>query len=235
MKNPKPSSSGSTKSFEETQFQVTRLMEVAGGSANAYDEPPVSSNPNEPTVSVEGNPFAEEDKSPPAHGLVVEDEPINVTPASNDEARKDFEAHYAQHTQLQPGWCGTRAPGDYEEDDLLFVPENIDPNTYDFFKPVEDCGELEAIWEAFSDTLACEEGGTAQLETGPATFKKNHVGCWILDDPVKNKRYLQETGNLRGELAEGQNFLWVMSLDEQETDFGYIHDGYVFLVKEEKP
>lgn len=229
MKDPKTSttrSSGSEKSFEETQFQVTRLMEVAGGSANAYDRPPDSLNPDKSTENVEGNPFAEGDESPPDHGLVVEDE----APSEHELVLVDGEPT----TKSGFGGC------------ITFMPEmprpggrpdgSIDDNRYELYAAVEQCGELANVWRALTKTLMSKEGATAKLDTGEATYERGPNNCWILDDPVKNKRYLLESSDLQGLLDRNHDsLLWVMAIDDSDQDFGYIHNGYVFLVKEEKP
>lgn len=224
------------KSFEETQYQIARLMEVAGGSANAYEVPLGAEDTNPPVKSVEDNPFETPDR-----GLVLEnssDEPAGDEPAPEDEEPAPTGQAPTPLEERVLSIEGSSLGGSYTEawEDAPGAPESLDPDRYQYYRPVEGCGELSDIWDALTWTITKGEGATVQLETGSGTFVKNPHGCWVLDDVVKNKRYLLETGSLSGHLATDEDYLlWVMAVDDHDEDFGYIHNGYVFLIKEEKP
>lgn len=189
------------KDFVNANDQVRRLMEVIGGSSNAYDkEEEITSSVLSTSSAIHSNPFASK-----------------VDPLDKEESEQDIKVEELLTM------CGT-GMDEYPPPDPL-------SNDYVYHDIVNNCGELYPLWVAF--TKVRETGQTKEANLDSGTYSIDHLnGSWILLDFVKHRKYLLESGNLSGHLAPDDQFVWVMLLDlDTHKDFGYIHNGFVFLAE----
>lgn len=214
--------------FDDNNAQVRRLLEALGGSADAYEPPREESTPK-PVGEKKPNPFLSAE--PPDHGLVVE-EPEGGSPGKPDilwsgtlpesERNQTGESDY-------PNDCATGLEGlDVGEPHGIPIPLD---ESYVYHGLSVECGELNQVQKGFSFVLDVDKPRSVQLDSGLYPMSKLPEGGWVLVDPVKGKRYVQETGNLGGHRKVGRIFIWVMGLEDLGGDFGYIHQGCVFVKK----
>jgi len=204
-------------SFDDADNQVSRLMEVLGGSADAYEAPQPAPREQQAPDTKKPNPFgdpnegSEDSNSDPLAGIIG-DEP---TPAEEAQVSED------------ESWdCGYMLDSDRPS-----RPAPLD-GTYSYHAIVEDCGELKSIWDAFVEVIVDQQPKQVTLDSGTyEIIQTPPQGLWALVDTFKDRKYLLEAGNLTGHLKPGEKFIWVKSLTEVGRDFGYIHQGYVFLHK----
>lgn len=207
-------------SFEDSELQVRRLMEIAGGSSNAYDNP---ATPPSPTPVPQEEPLPSPSKPNPFEDLVDA-----MAGVQGDEPTPEEEAKFASGLD---GICGN-ALEELAGPSSDSRPKPLGPE-YEFSVTVEKGGELSAIWDGFGWAAAEGKPREIQIDSGPATIKRTAEGAWVLEDPQKNRKYLREDGNLAGHLTPGADaFIWVLDLSNSQPDLGYIHNGYVFLQKE---
>ncbi len=223
--------------FDDSSSQVQRLMEAIGGSADAYASPepppvkevaPPSKKPNpfeDPAGGLKGKPLAmsrevmlrraeaEGDSEVTAGSL----DPDALAGIEGEEPTPEDSAAAGDS-----GWdCGFTLA-----DDKPSPPQPLSEE-YRYHDIVDACGELKAVWDAFCLVVTDQEPKQVTLDSGTFEVTKSQ-GSWVLSDPHKNYMYVLEVGNLAGHLKLGERLIWVSNMENQ-TDFGYIHQGYVFL------
>lgn len=214
--------------FDDSNSQVQRLMEALGGSADAYEPPSVDPVEAPASNSKKPNPFL--DDSQPDHGLVVIDEPEGGslgTPEGYQPGPGEGEEGFEKKSEPYP--CVFGLAGLEDDDPPEFLPLD---DSYIYHGLVEGCGELDRVWEAFHAASVDQLPKQAILDSGIyEVTRRPPLDYWVLEDPVKDRKYLLESGNLAGHLAPGEKFIWVTGLQDTDQDFGYIHCGAVFLKK----
>lgn len=162
--------------------------------------------------------------------------PVAPTPASTQEPRQlpeDDPVLRASKEDLPLDCLGGEAKSLTAEElaGLWIYPLPISDD-YLIQGVVEDAGELKPIFEALEQSIISGKHVTVALESGSYATQKGANGLgWILIDPVKDRRYVQqiETGAAFKGVDEGDTFIWVMQESNHDVDLGYIHEGYVFL------
>ena len=201
-------------SFDAANSQVRRLMEVLGGSADAY-EPPREDPTRPPPGEEKPNPFLSAGR--PDHGLVVVDEPEGVFLGEPEDHQPTADDEHECAFGLG-------------EADAVEAPPPLD-ESYAYHGLSAACGELAAVRRGFSLAAGEDTPRSIQLDSGSYQMHKLPEGCWVLDDTGKSKRYLEEIGNLAGHRKVDDVFVWVQDLKDPERDFGYIHECFVFVKK----
>jgi hypothetical protein len=240
-------------SFEDNNNQVRRLMEQIGGSVSAYEEPRPAPQPAPTPIVEKPNPFRD-----PEEPLVEKPAPtpepeepslaeqtgltVEVDPDPDEEA-------WAQILAEEPAWTEEiQEPSDPDEfvcgtglEEIFRIEHGFRPQTqpdslgdsYQLHGPVWSCGELAAVWNGFVWVAANGEPKEVTLDSGTAEVHRDAGNHWVLEDPAKDRQYLKEDGNLAGSLAVADIFIWVKRLNGEGQDFGYLHNGWVFLRKEQ--
>jgi hypothetical protein len=229
-------------------------MEQIGGNADAYEEPPQPESQPEPAPIVEKpNPFREPEK-PLAEKPEPAPEPeepglAEKTGLTVEEPQDGDEDLFAKILAENPAWTEDMVepprPDDSDcatgLDDLFELehgyrpatqPDPLDDN-YQLHGTVWSCGELADVYNGFIWITANGEPHKVKLDSGEGEIQKIAMGNWVLEDPVKDRKYLKEIGNLAGFLEVKDIFIWVMGLSDGDQEFGYIHNGWVFLPKEQ--
>ena len=185
------------KNFDQANALISRIMENAGGSANAYED----------LVAEKPEPVQEVPETTPAE------------PEITDEDRLDGGDICVNGIAILPEgrtWFGS--PPAIDE---AYEPKGI----------VDEAGELLAVYEALCESVDVGTPRDAKLESG--TYRTELGGHnWMLKDPVKDRLYYQEDVSSTYEVIhEGDIFIWVMQISDNDADLGYIHEGFVFLHK----
>lgn len=197
------------KDFDQAAALVRRLMEDAGGSADAYEKPLPSSNPTRDSEQAEETCFLPDSLLGPQEFGSQEEEEDDGSCA---DGMVDWDA------------VGNRVWTNPPPVDDGYSPKGV----------VEDSEELLAIYKGFEKARRTNEPQAVRLETGvyqierPWKLEKN----WKLIDPVKDRLYLAEDVSGTFDIVSSEDlFIWVMPDSNRDGDLGYIHMGYVFLRK----
>lgn len=233
--------------FDQASRSLNRLMEVAGGSANAYDEVPTpkpTPATNKPgwdeVVSTLAKHFHSETSSP-APG---EESPISSDEPSPEEMRSFWNEFHTLTTESETApllpeaeeeplaSCAT----DLEPLDTVIpnpalalarLPRPISPE-YRYAGVVENAGELFGLYNDFSDVLSGRAPTPTKLDSGlySITLTGNE---FVLDDPVKGFRYQSDRTKALSPTTDDV-FVWVFQINGSHLDkIGYLQNGYVFI------
>src|SRR5574338_536334 len=236
--------------FDEASRSLGRLMEVAGGSASAYDDVPApkpipSAKPGWDEVvtslSRQLQSPLENSPQPGEETLGASDEP------SPEEMRtfwkefhtypKDTEAPISAEDSLRESEkremeaCGTFMEPPAEDVPnpqlaLSRIPRPVSPE-YRYVGPVENAGELFGLYNSFRDVLSGRPSLPVQLDSGE--FELFALGEeFILEDKVKGFRYQSDRSKAVAPVI-GDVFIWVFQINGNFFDkIGYISNESVF-------
>ena len=231
------------KDFEEASGQVRSLLIAIGeGEVNAYESP---SQEEEQPPEEEGT-FEAAFQSvqaalgtasgSPAPASSAPEETLPEMPQfgdtglilSEEEAEEEEEATVSAVDEEGTDWTCVLAEA--EEDFGAPSPLN---EQYELQGPVEDSGELEEVHNSLSDSILTGKSQPAHLEGGLFHTQEESYG-WELVDASQQIRYVQQQGDLGDgrKVSPEDRFFWVLA-GEEENCVGYIHNGYVFLRKQE--
>ena len=197
-------------SFEEACRQVDNLMAAIGGNVDAYEGG--NSDEDSQDVSEALDRLRNNPDPPVPHEKVVEE-------LGEDDSLM----------------CATGL--DELEDSLM--PEILDPERFVFHNVVECLGTLEFIWQAFEKANQSGKEGSVNLP-GRSLEISRLRSTWEIKDHLQNIWYLQADSSdlaIRG-LNDKDIFVWVLPLEDKDDfapELGYIHNGYVFMRRQENP
>lgn len=234
------------KSFDEVSEQVRRLMEVAGGSCDAYAEPKPESTPD----SKKNYRIWEEDISSP----LLDTPPETSVPRSspdwlhgggylgaeekNDQPSRDeldafireslgFDPRSDDSEPSVPTGPDTRPPiSDTLECGGMIQGYRGDTahppitNEYELIGPVEDAGELSELFLCFQEAEFKKDVEIpVKMDTGTYTLY-NKPGRMELIDDVKGIRYIKadmaEMNHYSPIVEERDIFIWVVPTPEHQ-------------------
>lgn len=193
-------------SFEDAEAEVQRLMEVAGGSVDAYEGHRPSPGPD---------PFEND--------VVITEAPDEGLPSREDEeraSREEFDLGCAFMLGLQPGDGEPTSIGD----------------EFTYHGPTERCGELHEVQRSFRLARSNREPQEAQLESGPRSMVHHNGAWVLLDPVknICYQEETGNLAGHRGKelfIWVYPALSAAMCRPPAESAFGYIHRGYVFTRK----
>jgi hypothetical protein len=192
---------GISEDYNQAAALINRLLEVHGGSINAYEEPLQEPEPDPPSPL----------------DRIFGPLPEGALPKVADNEESDC---------LDGLW-----------DRISNAPPPVS-DEYEFWGVDHDSPELTVIYAGFETARQTGQPQIVALETGQYILDRNPTtGGWQLEDTVKGRFYSTEVlpGARFGPKAkEGDLFIWVMPTSNKDVSLGYIHQGYVFLLKEEE-
>lgn len=243
--------------FDDATREINRLMEVAGGSANAYDDAPVTTPEPAPlmnkpawdevvgslaTAFRDGNLFKRE--TPSAEDGAVAPASDEPTPEEMRDFWKEFHT-YPKDTKVSAEEserefekrelesCGSFL-NDAVSDEapnpqlaLSRIPRPIAPD-YRYVGSVENAGELFGLYNSFRDVLSGRPPHLVALDSGE--YEIFALGDeFILEDKVKGFRYQSDSSKERAPTTSDV-FIWVAQINGNFFDkIGYIVNESVFV------
>lgn len=248
----------SSDTFEEASEAVRRLMEVAGGSCDAYAEPPAPAAPPKKNYRV----WEEDVESSLLHTPPDPDVPRTspdwiegghfVPPMKNDggeqePTRDDLDEFIRESMGFEAAPKQKTPPSPVPEQEVAecagviqeYRGESAHPpitNEYKLLSSVDDAGELLDLFTAFQEAVlnGPEE---IQVKMGSGTYTLyNKPGRVELIDDVKGIRYVKadiaEMNHYAPIVEEEDLFIWVIPTPEYqqgaEDHLGYIHNGWAY-------
>jgi hypothetical protein len=201
-----------TLTFEQSQARLQRLMDLVAGQRSAYD----------PSVGEDEDSKTEERK------------PANVgEPFSGVEPYKPS-AEEQQEAAEELNGCSFET----REVPKADPTEPIEPELFGYHSAVENCGDLDVIYQALVESIALQKPQQVELEgldIDPRmlrTLPKFHAGggrTWQFTHPRTEVFYHSqgtEDSAYALALTFGSIIIWVYKGDVR---LGYIQDGHVFL------
>lgn len=225
--------------FEQASKQVRRLMEIAGGSSDAYEETPTPEKPQHvdwEAACAQVSRLITPAKPTPAPVAQVGEEPASDEPSGQEledffrelKGEKPFVPPTEKElTELPAIDCGGVIEG---------MPRGSSPLTplpdYREAGSVDDAGELFDLYHAFLHVIQTQRPEDVQLESGQYTILKA-MGAWALCDSTKNLKYILDANphQYSAEFQVDDLLIWVRGISDGGEDYGYIWNGWCYLRK----
>lgn len=227
--------------FEKASSSVRRLMEVAGGSCDAYaDQPPATKKQTFPTWEEVSSPLLHTEP-PPVEKRSPPDwmEGTNFTPSDSEPTRDELDEFIRESLGSKSAPKEETKPTPQEEIlcggvvEIYRGENQFEPitNEYRFISSVEDAGELALLYQAF-ELARLNPKATTQVALDTGSYPLTPRGSTFeLIDTKKNLRYVMadwaEMSHHEPIVEENDLFIWVLSMDSGQ-DEGYIHSGWVY-------